>query len=258
MRQKIIAGNWKLNPSSSKEAKELTIQIKEKIDSKELKKVVVIVSPPAIYLTQIKELTENSKIKTGAQNCYFEEKGAFTGELSVAMLKDTGIEYVILGHSERRTIFGETDEMVNKKTHAALKKGLIPIVCVGETLKERESGSTDAVVISQLQKSLKDISSNGKNLIIAYEPVWAIGTGETCSSEEANRVCGLIREELGRILGLSVAVETHILYGGSVKPSTITEQMKQSQIDGALIGGASLVADDFVEIIEKTLAVVES
>ncbi|MDJ0625971.1 MAG: triose-phosphate isomerase [Candidatus Caenarcaniphilales bacterium] len=248
MRKKLIAGNWKLNPKSKKEAIDLVSQIKSEVNEK-LSKVEVAFCVPAIYLESVKEVLKDSNIKLGAQNCYFEESGAYTGEISATMLNDIGTNYVILGHSERRTIFGETDEVICQKSKVALSNNLTPIVCVGETQEEREAGKTDLVVASQIQNSLKETKLDGDNLVIAYEPVWAIGTGKTCSSEEANRVCKLIRQEIEKLSGKDVASKIIIQYGGSVKASTVAEQMQQSDIDGALVGGASLKADEFSKLL---------
>ena len=167
------------------------------------------------------------------------------------MLKNLGIDYVILGHSERRSLFNESSEIINKKISVALKNNLLPILCVGETLKEKEMGITEEIILSQLEESLAYINCNGENVIIAYEPVWAIGTGKTCSSEDANTICKLIRSKLADLYNSSIAEKTLILYGGSVKSSTIKEQMKQTDIDGALVGGASLIADEFVQLVNN-------
>jgi triosephosphate isomerase len=191
-----------------------------------------------------------STVKLGAQNMNWHEKGAFTGEISPAMLTDVGCTYVILGHSERRALYGETDEMVNHKVKAALANQLVPIICVGETLEEREAGLTDSVVIGQTQRALEGLDPAGfGGLVFAYEPVWAIGTGKTCGSPEANRVCGQIRQTVAKLAGDEAAARARVLYGGSVKPDTIKEQMAQSDIDGALVGGASLEVDSFAAIV---------
>ncbi len=252
MRRKLIAANWKMNPSSRLEAINLTEAVKKGIKKEDLNpKLEVALCVPSLYLGLVQSILLGTEIKLGAQNCYFEEKGAFTGELSALMLQEFGVNYVILGHSERRSLFGETDSMISKKAQIALKQNLQVIVCVGESAVEREAGSTDVVIISQLRGSLEGVKANGKNLVIAYEPVWAIGTGKTCSSEEANRVCGLIRHELKAIYSPEVAEQTIIQYGGSVKASTIEEQMQQPEIDGALVGGASLQAEEFISLVKK-------
>ena len=193
-------------------------------------------------------------VETGAQNCYFAEKGAFTGEISPKMVKSAGASYVIVGHSERREIFKETSEMVNKKAHAILKNGLIPIICCGESLEQREAGVTDSHIASQIKNALNGISSEDvAKSVIAYEPIWAIGTGKTCDSVEANRVIAMIRNTVKEVVGADAAEKVRILYGGSVKPETIKEQMAQSDIDGALVGGASLKSDSFVKIVEGAM-----
>ena len=196
------------------------------------------------------------KVRLACQNCYFETQGAFTGEVSVEMAKDAGCEYIIIGHSERRQYFSETDEMINKKAKAILAGGLIPIICCGETLEQRESGVTDSWIAGQIKAALEGISSEDvAKSVIAYEPIWAIGTGKTCDSDEANRVIAMIRSVVKEDSGAEAADSIRILYGGSVKPSTIAEQMSKSDIDGALVGGASLKAESFNEIIANTMKV---
>lgn len=251
MRQKLIAANWKLNPNTRVDALQLAQGVKQGLKGKVNDGVKVALCVPFVYLDLIAVELEGSALKLGAQNCYTEEKGAFTGETTAAMLKDLRADFVILGHSERRTLFAESNEFISKKAQVALKHFLKPIVCVGETLEQRDSGTTDAVIIAQIKESLKDVALDGSNVVIAYEPVWAIGTGKTCSSEEANRVCALIRTEIAKLYSKEIAEKTLILYGGSVKSSTIEEQMKQSDIDGALVGGASLIVDEFVALVLK-------
>lgn len=210
----------------------------------------VVVCPPFICLPKIREITEGTNIKVGAQNMYFEEKGAFTGEVSPIMLEKLNIDYVIIGHSERRQYFGETDETVNKKIKAAFEHNLIPILCVGETLNEKENNVTEEVVSKQVKLDLFGLKEEEvKKMIIAYEPIWAIGTGKTATSEEANEVIAYIRSIVKDLYGDNVAQSVRIQYGGSVKPSTIKEQMAMSDIDGALVGGASLKAEDFSSIV---------
>jgi triosephosphate isomerase len=254
MRKVLIAANWKLNPTTSADAASLAHNIKTGTKSQFNKDVEVVFCVPFIYLDLIKHELQGSPIKLGAQNCYFEEKGAFTGEISAAMLKDFGVHFVVLGHSERRTLFGETDHQINLKVKSAVKNGLIPILCVGESLEERDKGITDEVVKSQLINALKEAEIPADGLVIAYEPIWAIGSGKTCSSEEANRVCGLIRAEVASLFSPEMAENVRVLYGGSVKASTIEEQMRQPEIDGALVGGASLLVDDFTRIISGAKA----
>ena len=193
---------------------------------------------------------KGQKIKVAAQNCYFETQGAFTGEVSVEMAKDAGCELIIIGHSERRQYFSETDEMINKKAKAILAGGLLPIICCGETLEQREAGVTDSHIASQIRKALDGLSTEDvAKSVIAYEPIWAIGTGKSCDADEANRVIKMIRSVVSEVAGSSAADSIRILYGGSVKPSTIEEQMSKSDIDGALVGGASLKADEFAKIV---------
>jgi triosephosphate isomerase (TIM) len=246
MRKPIIAGNWKMH-KTSQEAAELVNGLLGKVKDA---KCEVVVCPPFTSLTQVLSLSENSNVKVGAQNMYFEESGAYTGEISPLMLKELGVEYVILGHSERRQYFKEDDELINKKVIAAYKYNLKPILCVGETLEEREASKTFDIIGSQIKKGLKDLDSEKvSNLVIAYEPIWAIGTGKTATSEDANNVIKFIRGKVREIFGDNAAEEVRIQYGGSVKPSTIKEQMSQSDIDGALVGGASLKADEFAAIV---------
>lgn len=248
MRKPIIAGNWKMNKTVS-EAVDFVNEVKGKIPSTDA--VDAVVCSPALFLDKLVENTKGTGLKIGAQNMHFEESGAFTGEISPVALNDMGVEYVILGHSERREMFAETDETVNKKTHAAFKHGLTPIVCCGETLEEREAGKTTEVVTSQVKKALSGLSEDQvKQLVIAYEPIWAIGTGKTSSSEDANEVCGEIRRTIASEFSQDTADATRIQYGGSVKPANIKELMAQPDIDGALVGGASLDATSFLQLLE--------
>lgn len=255
MRKPIIAGNWKLNKTIC-EAVELVEDIKVKIMDLNLQQMpTVVVCPVFTALKSVSELLETGKgVFLGAQNCYHESSGAFTGEVSVPMLKDVGSKYIIIGHSERRQYFAETDEAVNLKAKAILAGGLIPIICCGETLEEREAGKTDSIVKNQITADLKGLSEEEiSNSVIAYEPIWAIGTGKTCDSVEANRVIKHIRDTVAQVSSQDAADKIRILYGGSVKASTIEEQMSQSDIDGALVGGASLEADSFAGIIKGTM-----
>lgn len=258
-RKPIIAGNWKMNLLKA-EAKELFEGIKtfvKEYNSKELPTVVVaptFTSLAAVETVKCECGCGCNKVSIAGQNCYHETSGAFTGEISVEMLKDAGCCYVIIGHSERRQYFSETDEMINKKAKAILKNELIPIICCGETLEQREAGVTDSHISTQIKAALdglteKDVAKS----VIAYEPIWAIGTGKTCDSIEANRVIAMIRNVVKEVSTAHAAEEIRILYGGSVKPSTIEEQMSQSDIDGALVGGASLKADSFNEIVANTM-----
>lgn len=245
----IIAGNWKMHKTTG-EAKQLTEAILQGIKSeKELPKIVLC--PPFTSLPTM-AAAAGDKIAVGAQNMDHHESGAFTGEIAASMLIDLGIKYILIGHSERRQFFGETNTSVNLKLKTALKHKLIPIVCVGETLDERESNLADSVISRQIAAALADLTMEElKTLVIAYEPVWAIGTGKTCESAEANRVAKLIRTTVGNLFKSKEFPETiPVLYGGSVKASNIEEQLAQSDIDGALVGGASLVADEFLAIIK--------
>ncbi len=246
MRKPVIAGNWKMNKLNS-EAEELIKKLIPLIKNEECD---IVVCPVSTCLVNAVKVAKSSSIKVGSQNMYHKESGAYTGEISPLMVKDTGAEYVILGHSERRQYFGETDSEVNLKTKAAMNIALKPIVCVGETLEEREAGRTFEVIKTQMIGSLKDLSKELIDLlIIAYEPVWAIGTGKTATNDEANEAIKYIRSLIGEILGNEVAEKTRILYGGSVKGSNIKELMNMPEIDGALVGGASLDAEEFSKII---------
>lgn len=249
-RKPIIAGNWKLN-KTIKEAIELVTLLKRQVG--DIQNVEVVVCPPYTALSSVAEILVDSEIKLGAQDVYWEEKGAFTGEVSSTMLKDAGAQYVIIGHSERRQFFHETDETVNKKTKAALKSGLTPIVCVGESLAERESDKTFKVIETQLKGSLANLSAQEmKALVIAYEPVWAIGTGKVATPGQAEEVHGFIRKELWKTFGQEAAEGTRILYGGSVKADNAASLMQEPDIDGALVGGASLEAAGFSEIVKSS------
>lgn len=246
MRKPIIAGNWKMN-KTAKEAAQLIIGLRDKVANASCE---VVICPPFTSLTEAVTLTEGTNIKVGAQNMFFEESGAFTGEISPLMLKELGVKYVILGHSERRQIFKEDDALINKKIKAAYLYNLIPILCCGETLEEREQNKTFDVITAQLKADLVDLTVEQiENMVIAYEPIWAIGTGKTATSQDANDVIKFIREKVSELFGSSAAEKIRIQYGGSVKPSTIKEQMAQSDIDGALVGGASLTVDDFSGIV---------
>lgn len=210
----------------------------------------VVVCVPAIDIPAVSEALKGTNIRLGAENVHFAEKGAYTGEISAAMLKEYGVEYVIIGHSERRQYFGETDETVNKRTLTALTAGLTPIVCVGETLEERETGKTEAVLHRQLEEGLKGVEDLTK-LVIAYEPVWAIGTGKTATAAQANETIGYIRKTLGELFCEKCAAKVRIQYGGSMNAGNCKELMAQEEIDGGLIGGASLKAPDFSAIVNS-------
>jgi triosephosphate isomerase len=243
----MIAGNWEMNTTVSEAVK----LVKELLPGLEkLKNVEKVVCPPFVSLVPVKEVLSGSSVKLGAQNMYYAEKGAFTGEVSPAMLAEL-CEYVIIGHSERRHIFGETDSEVNKKVLAALKARLTPILCVGEKLDQNEAGKTEEVITTQMKAGLAGITSFS-GLVVAYEPVWAIGTGKAATGEQANGTIGLIRRTLKELYGEKVAAAIRILYGGSVTSANIIEFMKQPEIDGALVGGASLKAADFYSIVSQT------
>jgi triosephosphate isomerase len=242
-----IAGNWKMNTTVD-EARKLAGQLRPVLDR--VQGVEKAVCPPFISLMAVREALQGSAIRVGAQNVYFEEKGAYTGEVSPLML--AGIcEYVIIGHSERRQYFKETGEMINKKLKAAIKAGLKPILCVGERLEENEAGRTAQVVVAQLREALVDIKQ-ADGLVIAYEPVWAIGTGKAATGKQSNETIGLIRSTAGSLMDASAAAAMRILYGGSVTAENISEFIGQPEIDGGLVGGASLKADQFAGIVQKT------
>lgn len=250
MRRRIIAGNWKMNKTVP-EAVRLAKQIKLLVEQDAAERVEVVLCPPFTALYAVAEVLRGSSIKLGAQNVHDKPSGAYTGEISVPMLKDIGCEYVILGHSERRTYFGETDEIVNTRAKAALAQDLGVIICVGETLQERRAGRTEEVVTAQVRGSLSGLKPNHTDqLVIAYEPVWAIGTGENATGDEANRVIKLIRRTVAELLGPDIAQAVRIQYGGSVKPENIASFLSQSDIDGALVGGASLEAASFAAIVK--------
>ena len=248
MRTKIVAGNWKMNKTPA-EAKALIAAIRAELDGLDCP-VEVVVCPPFVALAVAAEALKGSRIGLGAQTMHAAASGAFTGEVSAAMLVETGVKYVILGHSERRTLFGETDAAVNAKTQAALAAGLTPIICVGETLQEREANRTADVVTSQLKGSLAGLGAALERCVIAYEPVWAIGTGRTATPGQVQEVHALIRRVLAELAGGKVANGVRIQYGGSMKPDNAAELMAQPDIDGGLIGGAALKADSFAAIVK--------
>jgi triosephosphate isomerase len=249
MRKMIVAGNWKMNKTSA-EAVEIILKLNELIA--DVKGVEVIIGPPFTALSEAIKIA--GKVKLAAQNMHWEEKGAFTGEISPTMLTDLGIDYVILGHSERRAYFGETNEIINKKIKSALIHGLNPILCVGEKLEDRENGNTENVVEDHVKGGLEGITKEQmKNIVIAYEPVWAIGTGKTATPEQAEEVHAFIRRILTEIYDAEIANNTTILYGGSVKPANSKALFSKENIDGGLVGGASLKADDFSIIIKSAM-----
>ena len=238
MRKIVIAGNWKMFKTQAESAEFLSGFLPH-LEETPLEREVVL-CPPFTDLSLVSKSLHGSRVNLGAQNVHWEQSGAYTGEIAASMLTEIGVRFVIVGHSERRQFFGETDVTVNLRLKAAQKHGLTPILCVGETKQQRDTGETESIISAQLKKDLVDIDQT--NLIIAYEPIWAIGTGDTCESKEANRVIGLIRNELTNPL-------VPIQYGGSVNPNNIDEIMEQPEIDGALVGGASLKADSFARIV---------
>ena len=247
-RRPVIAGNWKMNMTPSA-AKTFIAELYETVKGKRGCDIVVCV--PAIDIPAGVKACQGKSIKVGAQNVHFEKSGAFTGEISADMLVDAGVKYVVIGHSERRQYFGETDETVNKRTKAAIAAGLTAIVCVGEVLAEREADITEEVVSRQVKLALADIAAEDmKNIIIAYEPVWAIGTGKTATAEQAEEVCALIRGVIAKKYGKAVAKEVIIQYGGSMNAKNAAELLAMENIDGGLIGGASLKAADFGVIVD--------
>jgi len=250
MRKPFIAGNWKMNTNNHTSV-ELVEAIASKTSAAAKKGVHVAVCPPFVYLQNAIGALRQSGVAVGAQDVYYEKDGAFTGEISTAMLKDIGCAYVLCGHSERRHVIGETDELINKKVAAAILGGLLPIFCVGELLEERKASKTEEVVTRQIKKGLAGLNAEKVSAItIAYEPVWAIGTGLTATPQQAQEVHSLIRKLLGQMYDTKLAAGIRILYGGSVKPSNAAELMHQDDIDGLLVGGASLNADDFVAIVQ--------
>ncbi|MBE6582376.1 MAG: triose-phosphate isomerase [Ruminococcaceae bacterium] len=248
VRKAVIAGNWKMNMTPS-EAEKLINELKPMVEGKNGCDIVVCV--PFVDIATVVNAVKGTNIKVGAQNVHFKKNGAYTGEISADMLKECGVEYVVIGHSERRQYFGETDETVNLRLKAALDAGITPILCVGEVLTEREQDVTAEVVARQTKIALLDVDADAvKNVIIAYEPVWAIGTGKTATSDQADEVCGIIRDVLAAKYGKDVAEAVTIQYGGSMKPDNAKELLSKYHVDGGLIGGASLKAADFTAIVD--------
>ena len=248
MRKKVIAGNWKMNKVSS-EVNQFIDEVVKQVPTSD--QVEAIVCAPFPYLASLVEKAKGSNVKISAQNMHFEDKGAFTGEVSPVMLKDIGVSHVVLGHSERREYFAETDETVNKKVHAAFNHDLTPIVCVGESLEQREANETMGHVETQVKKAIEGLSAEQvAKTIIAYEPIWAIGTGKTASNEQANEVCTHIRNVIKHVVSEDVAEQVVIQYGGSVNPENIGDLLAQSDIDGGLVGGASLEPESFLKLVE--------
>jgi len=247
MRKTIIAGNWKMNMLFT-EVEDYLFELSDNIERKELGSVEVIICPPALYLELSSDIANDSKFHIGAQNVNDNANGAFTGEISAAMLHSMDLKYCIIGHSERREYYSESDEMINAKLKKLHKNEIVPIFCIGETLEQREQGITKDVILAQLSGGLKDVKIKD-NVVIAYEPVWAIGTGKTASSQQAQEIHALIREWLEENYSKDISEKTSILYGGSMKPENIKELLNQPDIDGGLIGGASLDVTKFSSMI---------
>lgn len=246
MRTPLIAGNWKMHMTGTAAAELVAELLETELNTG----AQVLICPPFTALAAVEEVLEDAPVHLGAQNMHWEEQGAYTGEISPAMLVDAGCEYVILGHSERRQLFGETDEGVARKAAAAFAHRLIPVICCGETEAQRDAGETAAHIRSQVTAAVRGLSAaDAAQAVIAYEPIWAIGTGKTATTEQAQEVCRLIREVLAEVQNEEVAQAVRILYGGSVKPANIAALMAQPDIDGALVGGASLTATDFAGIV---------
>ncbi len=250
MRKKIIAGNWKMNTTAT----EGKVFIEKLLQKKLSEKVDIVVCVPFTHLCSVGKMLKGSSMKLGAQNMYFDENGAYTGEISPLMLLDLGVEYVILGHSERRSLFQEDDELINRKLQSALAHGLKPILCVGENLEERETDKVQEVLSYQLRKGFDNLSrQEASQVVIAYEPIWAIGTGKTASDEEAEETIFFIRKTMGEMYDSEFSENIRIQYGGSVKPSNIKGLMNMKNIDGALVGGASLNVEDFEQLVNYEL-----
>ncbi|CAM4121846.1 triose-phosphate isomerase [Listeria booriae] len=248
MRKPIIAGNWKMNKTAAKAA-QFAEDVKSKVPSKDA--VDSVIAAPALFLKELVHLTEGTNLKIAAQNTYFEDEGAFTGEISPFSVADLGVSYVVIGHSERREYFHETDEDINKKAHAIFKHGMTPIICCGETLEQREAGQTNEWVSGQIRAALKGLTEEQvSKAVIAYEPIWAIGTGKSSTSKDANDTCAVVRQTVAEVVSKEAADAVRIQYGGSVKPENIAEYMAESDIDGALVGGASLEPASFLALLE--------
>ncbi len=248
MRKPIIAGNWKMNLTAS-EAKAFAEAVKNNIPSNDT--VDSVIGSPALFLETLVDAAKGTDLKISAQNCYWENSGAFTGETSPAALADLGVDYVIIGHSERREYFHETDEDINKKAKAIFANGLTPILCCGESLETYEAGKTAEWIEGQITAGLADLTdAQVSSLVIAYEPIWAIGTGKSADATIADEICGVVRQTVAKLYGSEVASEVRIQYGGSVKPENIAEYMAKENVDGALVGGASLQTDSFLALLD--------
>lgn len=247
VRTPIIAGNWKMNMNPEQTA-EFVKAVKDKLPK--ATEVESVIAAPAVDLPALLENAKGSELKVAAENCYFEDEGAFTGETSPKVLKEMGVDYVIIGHSERRDYFHETDEDINKKAHAIFNNGMTPIVCCGESLETREAGKAEEWVEAQVKAALKDLTAEqASNLVIAYEPIWAIGTGKTATSDQAEEICAVVRKTVADLYDQDVADKVRIQYGGSVKPANVKELMAKPNIDGGLVGGASLVPESYLELV---------
>ncbi|MGT2799374.1 triose-phosphate isomerase [Streptococcus marmotae] len=247
-RKPIIAGNWKMNKTAA-DARAFVEAVKTKIPSNE--RVETVIGAPALFIEGMKKGVRNTELKVAAQNCYFEDFGAFTGENSPATLAALEVDYVIIGHSERRDYFHETDEDINKKAHAIFKNGMTPIICCGESLETYEAGKAEEFVGAQVSAALKGLSAEQvASLVLAYEPIWAIGTGKSATQDDAQKMCKAVRDVVAADFGQEVADKVRVQYGGSVKPENIAEYMACPDVDGALVGGASLEADSFLALLE--------
>ena len=243
-----IAGNWKMNLTVA-EAREFAKEVAGKVPA--ATSVESAICAPATHLEALVELTKDSELSIGAENCHFEQSGAYTGETSPYVLNALGVKYVILGHSERREYFGETDELINKKTKAAFANGLVPIVCCGETLEQYEAGQAVDVITAQLQADLAGLTTEqAEKLVVAYEPIWAIGTGKSATKEDAQKMCKAVRDIVEGLYGKEVADKVRVQYGGSVKPENVASYMACPDVDGALVGGASLEAESFLALLD--------
>ena len=246
-RTPIIAGNWKLH-MNPEQTTEFVNAVKDKLPDPS--KVESLICAPAVDLDALRKAAEGSNLHIGAENCYFEDEGAYTGETSPKVLKEMGMDYVIIGHSERRGYFHETDEDINKKAKAIFANGLKPIICCGESLETREAGKAEEWVANQVTAALKDLSAEQvASLVIAYEPIWAIGTGKTATADQAEEICAVVRKTVADLYDETVADKVRIQYGGSVKPANVKELMAKPDIDGGLVGGASLVPESFLELV---------
>ncbi|MCP0886338.1 triose-phosphate isomerase [Ligilactobacillus sp. WILCCON 0076] len=247
MRTPIIAGNWKLNMNPVQTA-EFVKNVKNDLPA--TTEVESVIAAPAVDLPALLEAAKGSELKVAAENCYFEDEGAFTGETSPKVLKEMGVDYVVIGHSERRDYFHETDEDINKKAHAIFRNNLTPIICCGETLETREAGKAEAWVEGQVEAALKGLSADQvASLVIAYEPIWAIGTGKTATADQAQEICAVVRQTVAKLYNKETADNVRIQYGGSVKPANVKELMSKEDIDGGLVGGASLIPDSYLALV---------